>query len=153
MSLSARIVLALLLFTPPAGAQVFPALNILPDKPAPRGNFFTHPFHDKSVAALAAMHGGAATWDGTTTRMVLDRGGYERNPFMRPFVHNSGTLAAVTVGEVWISAFVADRMKHSRSAVLHKIWWLPQVVDISTHLAGGINNISGLGGCTPRCRL
>jgi hypothetical protein len=59
---------------------------------------------------------------------------------MRPFVHNSGTLAAETIGEVWLMAFVADRMKHSQHAVLRKTWWLPQVLNISAKIYGGINN-------------
>jgi hypothetical protein len=139
MVFTSRIALALLLFTAPVGAQVLPAQDVLPDKPAPRGNFLTRPFYNQSVTVLAEINGGAATWDDFASRRVLDRGGYERNPLMRPFVHNSGTLAAQTVGEVWLSAFVADRMRRSHLAVLRKTWWLPQALSISAKIYGGIN--------------
>jgi hypothetical protein len=152
VTLSARIMLALVVFTAPVGAQRVRTENVLPDKPAPRVNFFTRPFYDKPVAGLAMIQGGAVTWDFVTTRMMIARGGYENNPIMRPFVHNSGTFAAETVVQVWFSAFIADRMKHSRSPVLRKTWWLPQVVNISSGLSGGIYNTSMLGRCTPTCQ-
>jgi hypothetical protein len=142
---SARLALALVLFAAPVGAQVVSSQDVLPDKPAPQGNFLTRPFYDIHVVVLAEIDAGAATWDDVATRWVLDRGGYERNPLMRPFVHNSGTLAAETVGEVWLAAFVADRMKRSRHTVLRKTWWLPQVLDTSARLYGGINSTVLLG--------
>lgn len=152
MPLSARIILALLLFTAPVGAQSTRTENVLPEKPAPRGNFLTRPFYDKPVAGLAVIQGGAVTWDVVTTRMMITRGGYENNPIMRPFVHNSGTFAAEAIFQVWFSAFIADRMKHSRSPVLRKTWWLPQVVNISSGVSGGVYNSSMLGRCTPTCQ-
>lgn len=150
------LLLPLLLFTSLLGAQVVsaqdplpdkpvPAQDAQPDKPIPRGNFLTRPFYDKPVAVLAEVNAGTATWDDVATHVILDRGGNERNPLMRPFVHNSGTLAAETVGEVWLMAFVADRMKHSHHAVLRKTWWLPQAVDISAKVYGGINSAVLLG--------
>jgi hypothetical protein len=101
-----------------APAQDVPAQNLLakqelPDKPSPQGNIVTRPFYDKRVRLLAEINAGAALWDDIATRMVINRGGFERDPFMRPFVHNSGTLAVETVGEVWVVAFLGDWMKHS----------------------------------------
>lgn len=142
---SALIALALVLFAAPVGAQVVSCKDVLPDKPAPHGNFITRPFYDIHVRVLAEIDAGAATWDDVASRRVLDRGGYERNPLMRPFVHNSGTLAAETAAEVWLAAFVADRMKRSRHIVLRKTWWLPQILDTSARLYGGINNTVLLG--------
>ena len=127
----------LLLLAVPLEAQAAPAQD---NKPAGHHNFLVRPFYNKSVAILAAIHVGPAAWDGVTTRMVLDRGGYERDPLMRPFAGNSGALAATTAGEVWLSAFVADRMKHSHSIILRKGWWLPQAVSISLDLWVGVNN-------------
>jgi hypothetical protein len=132
--------LILVLFAVPVGAQVVPSHDVLPDKPAPRGNFLTRPFYDKHVAILAEIDAGAAIWDDFAARRVIEHGGYERNPLMRPFVHNSGTLVVETIGEVWLMAFVADRMKHSDHAVLRKTWWLPQALNISAKLYGGINS-------------
>ena len=140
MVLPARIALAVLLFTVPVGAQELPAQNVLPDKPAPRGNFLTRPFYDQHVRLLAEINVGATVMDDVSSRMVIDRGGYERNPLIRPFVHNSGTLAAESVGEVWLMAFLADRMKHSRHPLLRKTWWLPQTLNISAKVTGGIYN-------------
>ncbi len=136
----ARLAFALLLFTAPVRAQVLSAQDVLPDKPAPRGNFLTRPFYDSHVAVLAEVNAGAALWDDIASRRIIERGGYERNPLMRPFVHNSGTLAVETIGEVWLVAFVADRMKHSPHPVLRKTWWLPQTLNISAKIYGGINS-------------
>jgi hypothetical protein len=143
--------LALLLVSAPVGAQELPAqiglpdneLPIkkgLPDKPAPRGKFLTRPFYDKKVRLLAEINAGAAVWDDVASRKVIEGGGYERNPLMRPFVHNSGTIAVESVGEVWLMAFVADRMKHSNSSILRKTWWLPQTLNISAKVTGGVYN-------------
>jgi len=143
-----RLALSLLLFAAPIGAQVIAPPDelsdkpesVLPIKPTPRGNFFTRPFYDLHIAVLAEIDGGAASWDDVATRRVLDQGGYERNPLIRPFVHNTGTLIAESVGEVWLAAFVADRMKRSSHAYLRKTWWLPQVIEGTARLYGGIHN-------------
>jgi len=147
----AQMVLALLLFSAAAGAQDMPAQNaapvneapvksVLPDKPEPRGNFITRPFYDKQVTILAGINAGAAVLDDVASRKVIDAGGYERNPLIRPFVHNSGTLAAESAAEVWLMAFVGDRMKHSNHPIFRKVWWLPQTLNIAAKLAGGTYN-------------
>src|SRR5689334_17177990 len=110
MLFPARIALALLLSAVPIGAQEL-IQDKRPDRPEPQGNFLTRPFHDKQIMLLAAANAGAAVMDDVSSRLVIDRGGSERNPLTRPFVHNSGTLAAESAGEVWLMAFLADRMK------------------------------------------
>ena len=140
MVFPARMVIVLLFIAAPVMAQELPAQEVLPDKPAPQGNLFTRPFYDKQVTLLAEINAGAAILDDVPTRMVIENGGYERNPLIRPFVHNSGTLAAETVGELWLAAYVADRMKHSSHALLRKTWWLPQALSISLKVSGGIYN-------------
>jgi hypothetical protein len=169
MALPARIALALLLCAAPVAAQQLTDQNpapsatmastvpdstelpvstarsasiqpVKPDKPQPRGNFFTRPFYDKNIRLLAEMNMGAAVLDDVTSRMVIERGGYERNPLMRPFVHNSGTVAAESVAEVWLMAFVADRLKRSEHSLWRKVWWLPQTVNITAKVSGGIYN-------------
>ena len=134
------LILVLLLFAAPVRGQAIPAQDTLPDKPVPRGNFLVRPFHDKPVAILAAIQVGAVTWDNVTTRISENRGNIEINPIMRPFAHNSASLALEGAGVVWLSAFVADRMKYSRSVVLRKTLWLHQVVNITLPLYGGIHN-------------
>jgi hypothetical protein len=147
-----RIAVAVLLVSASARAQEIRAQNVvtadeappvksvLPDKPVPRGNFITRPFYDKKVRLLATINAGAAVMDDVSSRKVIDAGGYEKNPLIRPFVHNSGTLAAESVGEVWLMAFVADRMKRSSHPLLRKTWWLPQTLNISAKAAGGSYN-------------
>jgi hypothetical protein len=120
--------------------NILPSNNILPDKPAPQGNFLTRPFYDKKVRLLAEMNAGAAVMDDVASRKVIESGGYEKNPLMRPFVHNSGTLAVESAGEVWLMAFIADRMKRSSHPLLRKTWWLPQALNISAKVSGGIYN-------------
>jgi hypothetical protein len=136
----ARIAFCLLLFAAPVGAQALTAQEVLPDKPAPRGNFLTRPFYDSQIAVLAEINAGGAIWDDLASRRVIDRGGFERNPLMRPFVHTPGTLAVETIGEVWVVAFLADRMKRSDHAILRKTWWLPQALNITAKIYGGINS-------------
>lgn len=153
---NARVAFVLLLVSIPVRAQETPAQNalpdsvlpsksVLPDKPAPRGNFVTRPFYDKQVRLLAEVNAGAALLDDVASRKVIESGGYERNPLMRPFVHNSGTIAVESVAEVWLMAFVADRMKHSSHSLLRRTWWLPQTLNISAKVAGGIYNAVLLG--------
>jgi hypothetical protein len=117
-----------------------PFKKVVPDKPIPQGNFLIRPFYDKNVRLLAEINVGAAVWDDVASRKVIEGGGYERNPLMRPFVHNSGTIAVESVAEVWLMAFVADWMKHSSHSILRKTWWLPQTLNISAKISGGIYN-------------
>jgi len=119
---------------------ILPGSPVLPDKPAPRGNFFTRPFYDQKILTLVEINTGAAILDDVASRKVIERGGYERNPLMRPFVHNSGTLVVESAGEVWLMAFLGDRMKHSSHPLLRKTWWLPQVLNFSAKFSGGIYN-------------
>ncbi len=148
---TARIALVVLLASAPAAAQdatvqnavpetALPVKNILPDKPAPQGNFITRPFYDPKVRLLAGINAGAAILDDVASRKVIEAGGYEENPLMRPFVHNSGTIVVESVAEVWLMAYVADRMKHSSHELLRKTWWLPQTLNISAKVSGGIYN-------------
>jgi hypothetical protein len=117
-----------------------PAPMVQSKTPAPRGNLFTRPFYDTHVTILAEIDAGAAIWDDLASRRVIERGGFERNPLMRPFVHTPGTLAVETISEVWVVAFLGDRMKHSDHPLLRKTWWLPQALNISAKLYGGINS-------------
>jgi hypothetical protein len=133
-------IIVLLLLGAPVRGDAIPDKDALVEKPVPRGNFLIRPFHDKPIAILAAIQVATVTWDNVTTRISESRGSFELNPLMRPFAHNSASLIAEGAGSVWISAFVADRMRHSRNIVLRKTWWLPQVVNLTFPLYGGIHN-------------
>jgi hypothetical protein len=117
-----------------------PIRSVVPEKPAPKPNFFLRPFYDSHILILAEINTGAAVWDDVASRRIINRGGFERNPLMRPFVHNPGTLAGETIAEVWLVSYVADRMKRSSHPVLRKNWWLPQALNITAKLYGGINS-------------
>jgi hypothetical protein len=119
---------------------ILPGNSTLPEKPAPRGNFLTRPFYDKKVRLFAELNAGAAVMDDIASRKVIESGGYERNPLMRPFVHNSGTLVVESTAEVWLMAYLGDRMKHSSHPLLRKTWWLPQTLNFSAKFSGGIYN-------------
>jgi hypothetical protein len=144
----ARIAIVVFLAAVPVGAQEIPAQNLLPeikaqtlpDKPKPSGNFLTRPFYDKQVRFLAELNAGGATMDDISSRLVIGEGGVERNPLMRPFVHNSGTLAVESVVEVWAMAYLGNWMKHSSHAILRKTWWLPQTINTAAKVSGGIYN-------------
>ncbi len=132
----------------PVGAQQIPAQNLLPEikaqalpeKPQPRGNFLTRPFYDPKVRLLAEINAGGAVVDDVSSRLVIEEGGVERNPLMRPFVHNSGTLAVESVAEIWAMAFLGNWMKHSSHSILRKTWWLPQTINTAAKVSGGIYN-------------
>src|SRR5260370_19017272 len=97
MLLAARIVFGLLLVSVPVAAQEAPAQKLLPDKPAPRGNFLTRPFYDKKVTLLAEINVGAAVMDDVASRKVIESGGYERKTLIPPFLPTSSTTSALTV--------------------------------------------------------
>jgi len=143
--MKARILLLLLVFAAPLGAQTTPGHT--PDdqpKNVPFRTLLFRPFHDRQITLLAGFHAGTTVWDDTTTRIVLKQGGRELNPLMKPFAHNTAAITADAAVEVWGSAILADWMKRSHYPLVRKVWWIPQVMNISSGFAGGLHNTIAL---------
>jgi hypothetical protein len=89
---------------------------------------------------LAAEHS-AAIFDAMTTRdSVASGNGYERNPLVRPFASSAAIYPALQVAPVGLD-FLSHYMMRSRSSLLRKTWWLPQVASITASLWCGSRNI------------
>ena len=88
---------------------------------------------------MAAEHG-AAVLDAWSTRQVLQQGGRELDPLVRPFAHSASVYPALQVTPVAVDYFAAKLMR-SNHAVLRKLWWVPQVVATSGSVYCGISNL------------
>jgi hypothetical protein len=96
---------------------------------------------DRPVVILSAVQTSAIAYDYTQTRLnMLTPDGVEHDALMRPFVHNSGTLAVEGAAEILLAGYVAEKMKHSRHSVIRKVWWLPQTLNVAWHLSGAISS-------------
>jgi hypothetical protein len=122
--------------------------------PAPQQNLLIHPPVLKPVPAkpeismreravfyslIAAEHG-AAVLDAWSTRQVLQQGGRELDPLVRPFAHSATLYPALQVTPVAVDYFAAKLMR-SNHPVLRKLWWVPQVVATSGSVYCGIANL------------
>lgn len=95
--------------------------------------------HRKWIALVIAQHS-AATFDAWTTRRVIERGGVEQNPLLRPFAASNGLYAAIQVSPV-LYDYLGQRLRKSSSPRLRRLWWLPQTVSTAVHLWSGIHNL------------
>jgi hypothetical protein len=102
------------------------ALQELPPAPAAARPWWRHPTL-LLVAALAVLNGA----DLVTTRVVLDRGGDEGNPVMRPFVEGVWGAAALKFGCLALIALLARRCLGSvrvRRGLVLVVGWYAAVV-------------------------
>ncbi len=121
---------------------------------APQQNLLIHPAVLKPVPqkpevstrqrevfySLAAAQHGAAILDAWSTRQVLQQGGRELDPLVRPFAHGPGLYPALQVTPFAVDYFAAKLMR-SNHAVLRKLWWVPQVVSTSGSVYCGVANL------------
>lgn len=122
--------------------------------PAPQQNLLIHPAVLKPVpqkpeisireraafySLIAAEHG-AAVLDAWSTRQVLQEGGRELDPLVRPFAHSATLYPALQVTPFAVDYFAAKLMR-SNHPVLRKLWWVPQVVATSGSVYCGVANL------------
>lgn len=89
----------------------------------------------------AAGHS-AAAFDAYWTRQAISGGyGTEANPLLRPFAH-SGAIYAATQVSPTVMDFVGHKMMTSRSPLLRKMWWVPQVAGAGFSFTAGMHNRS-----------
>jgi hypothetical protein len=138
--------------------QVLLASNAAAPEPlvasAPQTNLLIHPAVLKPAPAkpeismreraafyslIAAEHG-AAILDAWSTRQVLQQGGRELDPLVRPFAHSATLYPALQVTPIAVDYFAAKLMR-SNHPVLRKLWWVPQIVATSGSVYCGIANL------------
>ena len=98
---------------------------------------------DKDVATLGAIHGAASVMDGITTTQgpaYLQEG----DPVARLFLGRRGTWSRMLpLGslEVFGTALLAQRMKHSSWKLARRLYVAPQILAIAWHTEEGSQNV------------
>ena len=144
--------------SPTAQPQLLLASNgAAPDAlvpPAPQPNLLIHPAvltptprkreislqQRTTFYSLMVAEHGAAVLDAWSTREVLQQGGRELDPLVRPFAHSATLYPALQVTPFAVDYFAAKLMR-SNHAVLRKLWWVPQVVATSGSVYCGVMNL------------
>ena len=91
--------------------------------------------------AVTVLPHAAAAFDGWTTREVISSGrGRELNPFMKPFANSAAVYPALQVVPAGMD-YLGLRFMRSRSPLLRKLWWTPQVASAAISVACGIHNL------------
>lgn len=122
--------------------------------PAPQQNLLIHPAvlkpmpqkpevsvrQRKEFYSLMAAEHGAAVLDAWSTRQVLQQGGRELDPLVRPFAHGPGLYPALQATPFAVDYFAAKLMR-SNHPVFRKLWWVPQVVATSGSVYCGVANL------------
>ena len=125
----------------PAGSSSIRPFSNAPIKPAMERPLPTPRQRALWYTLMAAGHG-AAAFDAWSTRRALSaNAGTETNPFLRPFAHSNSLYAATQVSPA-VMDFVGRRMMTSRSPMLRRFWWVPQVAGASFSFSAGIHNSS-----------
>ena len=107
--------------------------------PAPRKPEVSLRQREVFYSLMAAEHG-AAVLDAWSTRQVLQQGGSELDPLVRPFAHSAALYPALQVTPFAVDYFAAKLMRSNHS-VLRKLWWVPQVVATSGSVYCGVANL------------
>jgi hypothetical protein len=100
---------------------------------------------DKPVAIMTTIHAAAASYDWTVTREGINAGGTEDDPFARPFVHSNVAMVVGESAEIFGTAIMAQRMRHSRHRLLRDTWFLWQGIPIAAHIEGVSSWYGGTG--------
>jgi hypothetical protein len=98
---------------------------------------------DRDVTALGMIHGAASLMDGITTRK-LPNTFMEGDPLDRLFLGPTPTWSRmIPLGalEIFGTAFLAQRMKHSRWKVARRLYVAPQIVLTGLHTYAGGHNV------------
>lgn len=88
---------------------------------------------------MAAEHG-AAVLDAWSTRQVLQQGGRELDPLVRPFAHSATLYPALQITPIAVD-YLAAKLMRSNHPALRKLWWVPQVVATSGSVYCGVANL------------
>lgn len=86
--------------------------------------------HKLKIALLIAQLGFGAL-DSHSTRHVITHGGFEYNPFVKPFAHSPG-LYASNAAQSLGKYFIARKIQHKHP----KLAWALQIEDAAGHASG-----------------
>lgn len=90
---------------------------------------------------MAVSHG-AAAFDAWSTRQAISgHYGSEADPVLRPFAHSNAIYVATQVSPL-VMDYLARRMMTSRSPMLRRFWWVPQVAGAGLSFGSGMHNYS-----------
>jgi len=98
---------------------------------------------DKDVTALGIIHAAASLMDGVSTRQSPNEF-HEADPADRLFLGREPTWSRmILLGtlEIFGTALLAQRMKHSRWKVARRLYVAPQIVLIGMHTYAGGHNV------------
>ena len=120
---------------PPSPAMIVPVRNeakIRAERPSlPRKTYFS----------LALLQHSAVAFDSWSTRNLVENGGRELNPLLRPFANSN---ALYPVMQTWPTAidYIAARMARSNKSWVRKMWWVPQTASAASSFVIGARNVS-----------
>ena len=101
-----------------------------------------HRLPNRAWFLLGMAEHSAAAFDAWSTRRALTAsGGYEADPFMRPFARSPAIYAAIQAGPLGLD-YIARRMSRSSSWWMRRMWWLPQAASTAGFLFSGARNVS-----------
>ncbi len=102
----------------------------------------------KFLSLTTLAHAGAA-FDSWSTNRLIDRGGDEANPLVKPV---AGTGAIYPIMQLWPAAmdYMALKMAHSDKPWLRKMWWLPQTLSAAASFTNGVRNVALANSLPPR---
>jgi hypothetical protein len=130
MGLTARIALALLLFTARVVAQVDPRPDVLPDKPAPYctliSGLLCNAVRDQAIVGSSVAHNQFASADHKQTAYHHVGG----NLISRILNGTSPTPAG------FVRTWLSSHMRGSSHPVARKLAWLPQTISIRSKVGG-----------------
>ena len=107
-----------------------PATQSLPDQPKPNKTLWK---------GLAVLGQAAAAADVASTIDVLNHGGYEADPLAKPLAGlPKPAYAATSAAIVGGVSYLGLKMQESRR--FHKVWWVPQVLQIAINSTGALHN-------------
>lgn len=151
-----------MMLTPPSlSAEValapLPEFMALPEGPAPtlavapvvavRNE--SHPIlPNKQFFTLAALAHAGAAFDSWSTLRLVDRGGQEANPLVKPFADSAAIYPVMQLWPVAID-YVAMKMARSEKSWVRRMWWLPQTLSAAASFTNGFRNIA-LGNALPQ---
>ena len=120
---------------PPSPAMIVPVRNeakIRAERPSlPKKTYFS----------LALLQHSAVAFDSWSTRNLVENGGRELNPLLKPFANSN---ALYPVMQTWPTAidYLAGRMARSNKAWVRKMWWVPQTASAASSFVIGVRNVS-----------
>ncbi len=95
----------------------------------------------KMFFSLALLQHGAVAYDSWSTRRLIDAGGRELDPLVKPVASSN---ALYPVMQTWPLAidYIAARMARSDRPWMRKMWWLPQTVSAVSSIVIASRNVS-----------